>query len=87
MPARSCWLIELHKPHSRRFFYGEVMTEWQWSSLKELDIDSLYALLARRQQVFILEQRCLYPDIDALDQRAYHLLGWQVRDGVRTLVV
>ena len=62
------------------------MTEWQWSSFNELDIDALYALLARRQEVFILEQRCLYPDIDALDQRAYHLLGWQMRDGVRSLV-
>lgn len=62
------------------------MTEWQWSSFKELDIDSLYVLLARRQQVFILEQRCLYPDIDVLDQHAYHLLGWQMHDGVRTLV-
>ncbi len=60
-------------------------TEWQWSSFRELDIDALYALLARRQQVFILEQRCLYPDIDALDQRAYHLLGWQMHAGVRTL--
>lgn len=62
------------------------MTEWQWSSFDALDIDSLYALLARRQEVFVLEQRCLYPDIDALDQRAYHLLGWQIRDGARTLV-
>lgn len=62
------------------------MTEWQWSSFKELDIDSLYALLTIRQQVFILEQRCLYPDLDALDQRAYHLLGWQMHAGVRTLV-
>lgn len=62
------------------------MTEWQWSSFKALDIDSLYALLARRQQVFVLEQRCLYQDLDALDQRAYHLLGWQMHAGVRTLV-
>ena len=62
------------------------MTEWQWLSFKELDVDALYALLARRQQIFVLEQHCLYPDIDALDQHAYHLLGWQVVDGVRTLV-
>ena len=61
------------------------MTEWQWSSFDALDLDSLYALLARRQEVFVLEQRCLYPDLDALDQRAYHLLGWQMRDGARTL--
>lgn len=28
-----------------------------------------------RQSVFILEQQCLYPDIDALDEHAIHLLG------------
>lgn len=62
------------------------MTEWQWSSFEKLSTGDLYAVLERRQQVFILEQQCLYPDIDAIDQRAYHLLGWQERDGERELV-
>ena len=31
-----------------------------------------------RQQVFMLEQECLYPDIDGLDPSCFHLLGMQV---------
>jgi ElaA protein len=42
--------------------------------------------MAQRQQVFILEQTCLYPDLDGLDVAAHHLLGWRVADGRRELV-
>jgi ElaA protein len=35
--------------------------------------------------VFILEQTCLYPDIDGLDPQAHHLLGWRTIDGKRRL--
>ncbi|HYD81958.1 MAG TPA: GNAT family N-acetyltransferase [Paucimonas sp.] len=61
------------------------MTEWQWSAYEQLQIDELYALLAARQEVFILEQRCFYPDLDGIDRRAHHLLGWQRQGGERKL--
>lgn len=60
--------------------------EWQWSAFGQLNVDDLYALLAARQDVFILEQRCLYPDIDSIDRDAHHLLGWQTQNGERSLV-
>lgn len=59
--------------------------DWQWAPLDELDGRAVHAILRLRQQVFVLEQTCLYPDIDALDLEAHHLLGWQRVDGVRTL--
>jgi ElaA protein len=46
----------------------------------------LYSVLAARQQVFLLEQQCLYPDIDGLDQNAHHLLGWRTIDDRRQIV-
>ena len=61
------------------------MIEWQWSSFDQLKTDELYAVLALRQEVFILEQACLYPDIDWIDQRAWHLLAWQTQSGKRVL--
>jgi ElaA protein len=61
------------------------MTEWQWLSFAEMRADVLYAVLAQRQQVFILEQQCLYPDLDGLDLDAYHLLGWQGQGAQRQL--
>lgn len=62
------------------------MTEWQWATFEQLTTDALYALLAVRQQVFIIEQQCIYPDLDGLDRHAHHLLGWQHQHGERQLV-
>jgi ElaA protein len=53
------------------------MITWQWSSFADLTVAQLYAMLALRQEVFVLEQTCLYPDIDGLDPAAQHLLGWR----------
>ena len=62
------------------------MIEWQWSGFADLTALALYEMLALRQQVFVLEQACLYPDIDGLDPGAHHLLGWRSVDGKRELV-
>jgi ElaA protein len=62
------------------------MTEWQWSSFGALSKDDLYAIIARRQEVFIVEQHCVYPDIDGADPHSYHLLGWQGDGAQRSLV-
>jgi ElaA protein len=59
--------------------------EWEWKRFDDLTVAQLYDMLALRQQVFVLEQACLYPDLDGLDQGAHHLLGWRVRDGRREL--
>lgn len=61
------------------------MMEWQWAAFGQLSVDDLYAALAVRQEVFILEQRCLYPDLDGIDRHAHHLLGWRRQDGGRVL--
>jgi len=61
------------------------MIEWQWSSFADLTARALHDMLALRQQVFVLEQACLYPDIDGLDPGAHHLLGWRTVDGRREL--
>jgi ElaA protein len=62
------------------------MIEWQWSTFQDLDSNTLYVLLQQRQQVFILEQACLYGDIDGLDAQAWHLLGWRAGANGRELV-
>ncbi len=61
------------------------MIEWQWNSFDYLTPRELYAVLQARQDIFILEQTCLYPDIDGYDQDAHHLLGWITTDGQRQL--
>jgi ElaA protein len=61
------------------------MIEWQRSSFDELSVRELYALLQARQDIFILEQACLYGDIDGYDEDAHHLLGWMAAGGKREL--
>jgi ElaA protein len=41
----------------------------------ELTPRELYALLALRQEVFVVEQNCPYLDADGKDLNAWHLLG------------
>ena len=41
----------------------------------QLDTGTLYELLAHRQEVFVLEQGNIYPDLDGWDQKALHLLA------------
>ncbi|OYO31657.1 GNAT family N-acetyltransferase [Janthinobacterium sp. PC23-8] len=57
------------------------MITWQWHTFDELGPRGLYQVLALRQRVFVLEQQCLYQDLDGHDQAAMHLLGWQEVDG------
>lgn len=53
---------------------------WQWTTFVELSTRSLYQMLQLRQDVFVLEQQCLYADIDDLDDVSYHLLGLDQAD-------
>jgi ElaA protein len=47
-----------------------------WRSFAQLDTAELYSLLRLRSEVFVVEQRCAYQDIDGKDPQADHLLIW-----------
>jgi len=49
-------------------------TSLEWHGFGDLTPALLYEVLAFRQAIFVVEQRCAYPDLDGLDQRAQHLL-------------
>ena len=61
------------------------MIDWQWLAFNDIPGADLYEVLYQRQQVFVLEQQCLYPDIDGYDLAAHHLMGWRTVDGKREL--
>lgn len=42
---------------------------------EQLTRDQLYAILRLRAEVFVVEQDCVYQDLDDKDQGAVHLLG------------
>ena len=54
-----------------------ISINWQWLSFDELSNTQLYQLLKLRQDVFVVEQDCIYSDMDNLDFNCIHLLGYQ----------
>ena len=55
------------------------MIQWQDLHHSELTVQSLYALLRLRCEVFVVEQTCPYQDIDGDDLTGEnrHILGWK----------
>jgi ElaA protein len=51
------------------------MLTWQWCRFDGLSADDVYDALALRSRIFVVEQACVYLDIDGLDRQAWHLLG------------
>ncbi|MFD2566961.1 GNAT family N-acetyltransferase [Pseudotenacibaculum haliotis] len=43
----------------------------------ELTAVEMYEMLRLRSEVFVVEQDCVYQDIDNKDQKAYHVLGYK----------
>ena len=39
----------------------------------ELTLDELYEILQVRSEVFVVEQNCVYQDVDNVDKEAYHV--------------
>ena len=51
------------------------MIRWEWLYFAGLDTSTLYAIVAAREEVFVVEQRCAYRDADGRDPAAWHLIG------------
>ena len=49
---------------------------WTWHAWPELTPDVLYAFLRLRSAIFVVEQDCVFPEMDGRDPRCEHLCGW-----------
>ncbi len=47
--------------------------EFKLKRFNELTVDELYKILRLRNEVFVVEQQCVYQDCDNKDYDAYHL--------------
>jgi len=48
---------------------------WTYKHFTELTTNELYDILWLRSRVFVVEQNCVYLDVDYKDQKSYHLMG------------
>ncbi len=53
------------------------MLSWTLKKFDELTPRELYAILQLRSEVFVVEQNCVYQDMDNKDLSAWHLMGWE----------
>jgi len=48
---------------------------WLCRRFDELGVQQLHDVLALRAEVFVVEQNCVFQEIDGLDPKTWHLLG------------
>jgi len=53
-----------------------MQIEWRLKRFEDLAPHELYAILQLRNEVFVVEQDCVFQDADDKDQKSYHLMGW-----------
>jgi ElaA protein len=53
------------------------MINWICKTFAELSSEELYAILRLRSEVFVVEQNCVFLDMDNKDQHCHHLMGWK----------
>src|SRR5262245_15420190 len=53
-----------------------MQIEWIFKKFNELTAAELYAIMKLRNEVFVVEQDCVYQDADGKDPECYHLAGW-----------
>ena len=53
-----------------------MQVTWRYSSFTEISVAELYAILQLRNEVFVVEQNCVYQDADNKDFNSFHLSGW-----------
>jgi ElaA protein len=53
------------------------MITWTLKKFEDLTPYELYSILRLRTEVFVVEQNCVFQDMDNKDQPAYHLMGWE----------
>ena len=53
---------------------GSAIT-WTFEAFDGLSLRTLYEVLQLRSEVFVVEQACVFQDMDGADERAMHLMG------------
>ncbi len=48
---------------------------WKIKSFENLSVNELYDILRLRSEIFVVEQNCVYLDLDGKDKLALHLFG------------
>jgi ElaA protein len=48
---------------------------WKIKEFENLSVNELYDILKLRSEIFVVEQNCVYLDLDGKDKKGLHLIG------------
>jgi ElaA protein len=51
------------------------MLHYEIKHFDQLDLPTFYDLISLRIEIFVIEQNCLYQDLDGKDKKAFHIIG------------
>jgi ElaA protein len=54
-----------------------MLLDYRCKGFNSLTTHELYAIIRLRNEVFVVEQQCIFQDADDKDQIAYHLMGFE----------
>ncbi len=54
-----------------------ISLAWQVARFDTLSAHEMYALMQLRSDVFVVEQNCVFLDMDGRDHQALHLMAWE----------
>jgi ElaA protein len=63
-----------------------VTLQWQLFPFHALSGAQMYDVMQLRSEVFVVEQNCVFPDMDGRDAQSIHLLGTQNVDSTPVLL-
>lgn len=66
-------ILQNNKPKTTKANRMEL--KWRIKPFEALTVYELYDLLKLRSDVFVVEQNCVYLDLDGKDKKALHLIG------------
>ena len=55
---------------------GQMELHWTLKKFEELTPFELYNIMQLRNEVFVVEQNCVYQDADNKDPKSFHFMGW-----------
>jgi ElaA protein len=53
---------------------------WNCKHFRELTTEELYQILRLRSEVFVVEQNCVFQDMDNKDSVCHHVMGWKEKN-------
>ncbi len=69
--------IDEYPPKHHFYMNQKTILRSECKTFNELTAPELYKILQLRNEVFVVEQQCVFQDADDNDQLAYHLMEWE----------